>query len=139
MTFEYFKKLLQKNFEKLSENVNHLFEVECDKDELWNVYEVKGETIMNIFEIAAKNKFRFPFNGIISTEDLYSLSLESLDSIFKTLNSELKKSNEESLLNVQSTEDKTLDTKIQIIIHIANEKLLARDAKLKEKLNKEQK
>ena len=41
----------------------------------------------NMFEIAARNKFRFPFKGMISTEDLWDLSVENLDNVFKTLNS----------------------------------------------------
>ena len=45
----------------------------------------------NMFEIATRNKFRFPFKGVISTEDLWDLSVESLDNVFKTLNSEMKK------------------------------------------------
>jgi hypothetical protein len=38
MEFKEFKQLFQKNFTKLSEEVDHLFEVEVDKDELWNLY-----------------------------------------------------------------------------------------------------
>ena len=48
-----------------------------------------------MFEIATRNKFRFPFKGVISTEDLWDLSVESLDNVFKTLNSEMKKTKEE--------------------------------------------
>lgn len=46
---------------------------------------------MNMFEIALINKFRFPFKGLIATEDLFDLSVEDLDSIFKKLNSQIKK------------------------------------------------
>ena len=49
----------------------------------------------NMFEIATRNKFRFPFKGVISTEDLWDLSVVSLDNVFKTLNSEMKKTKEE--------------------------------------------
>lgn len=38
MEFVQLKKMLQENFKKISENVNHLFEVDLDKDELWNLY-----------------------------------------------------------------------------------------------------
>lgn len=38
MEFKEFKQLFQKNFTRLSEEVDHLFEVEVDKDELWNLY-----------------------------------------------------------------------------------------------------
>ena len=38
MEFRRFKELLQNNFVKLTENVDHLFEIEVDKEELWNLY-----------------------------------------------------------------------------------------------------
>lgn len=42
---------------------------------------------INMFEIATKNKYRYPFNkGLITTEDLWNLSLKDLDNIFKVLN-----------------------------------------------------
>ena len=38
MEFTMFKKAIQDHFAKLSETADHLFEVEVDKDELWNLY-----------------------------------------------------------------------------------------------------
>ncbi len=38
MDFNSFKKLFQKNFKQMSEDVSHLFEVNLDKDEMWNLY-----------------------------------------------------------------------------------------------------
>lgn len=38
MGFNNFKNALQENFKSMSEGVNHLFEIEVDKDELWNLY-----------------------------------------------------------------------------------------------------
>lgn len=72
----------------------------------------------NMFEIATRNKFRFPFKGVISTEDLWDLSVESLDNVFKTLNSEMKKTKEESLLSTKSKDDEVLELKIEIVKHI---------------------
>ena len=46
---------------------------------------------MNLFEVAVREKYRFPYNGMISTEDLWDLSVNALDSIFKTLNKDKKK------------------------------------------------
>lgn len=71
----------------------------------------------NMFEIATRNKFRFPFKGVISTEDLWDLSVESLDNVFKTLNSEMKKTKEESLLSTKSKDDEVLELKIEIVKH----------------------
>lgn len=38
MEFKQFNQRLQANFKQMTSNVNHLFEVELDKDELWNLY-----------------------------------------------------------------------------------------------------
>jgi len=76
-----------------------------------------------MFEIAVRNKFRFPFRGAISTEDLWDLSVQQLDEIFKALKSQEKKAQEESLLNVRTPEDTVLETKIEIIRYIVGVKL----------------
>jgi hypothetical protein len=38
MEFKQFKDMLQANFQQMSKEVTHLFEVNLDKDELWNLY-----------------------------------------------------------------------------------------------------
>ena len=70
--------------------------------------------LTNIFEAATRYKYRFPFKGMISVEDLWDLKLQDLDSVFKLLNKEKKKSDEESLLQVKSEADQALENKIQI-------------------------
>ena len=77
----------------------------------------------NMFEKAVKGKYRFPYKGQIAVEDLYDLPLGSLDTVFKTLNAEVKKTDEESLLQTKSAEDDILTTKIEIVKYIFNEKL----------------
>jgi len=94
---------------------------------------------VNIFEMATRSQFRFAFKGMISVEDLWQLSPRELDSIFKSLNSELKKVKEESLLEVKSMEDQILDTKIEIVKHIFNVKQEEEQLRLNEKQNKEKK
>ena len=76
-----------------------------------------------MFEVAVRNKFRFPFKGVISVEDLWDLSVQQLDGIFKTLKSQEKKAQEESLLDTRTPEDEALKTKIDIIRYIVNVKL----------------
>lgn len=76
-----------------------------------------------MFEVAVRNKFRFPFKGVISVEDLWDLSVQQLDGIFKTLKSQEKKAQEESLLDTRTPEDEALKTKIDIIRYIVTVKL----------------
>lgn len=76
-----------------------------------------------LFETATRNKMRFPFRGMVSVEDLWDLSLTNLDSVFKTLNAEAKKSEEESLLETKSKENEELSNKIEIVKYIVNIKL----------------
>lgn len=91
-----------------------------------------------MFEMAIRNKFRFPFKGLVSSEDLYDLSVENLDIIFKSLNSEIKKAKEESLLDVKTNEDKILQAKIEIVKYIVSIKLEEKRIKENEKKNKEE-
>lgn len=76
-----------------------------------------------MFEIATRTKMRFPFRGMVSVEDLWDLSVRDLDSIFKTLNAQVKKSQEESLLATKTKEDETLSIQIEIVKHIVKTKL----------------
>lgn len=93
--------------------------------------------LTNIFEKAAMNKYRFPFKGQISVEDLWDLKLQDLDSVFKQLNKLKKVSEEESLLEVKSAADVELEDKIQIVKFIVKYKQEAALARLTEKENKE--
>jgi hypothetical protein len=94
-----------------------------------------------MFEIATKKKFRFPFRGMISTEDLWDCTLTDLDSIYKTLNAQRKaKADEESLLSTKTNEDIELNLKIDIIKHIVavkQEEAAARNAARANKLQKQ--
>lgn len=76
-----------------------------------------------MFEFALKNKVRFPYKGLVSVEDLFDLSVKDLDGIFKTLNAQIKKSQEESLLATKTKEDETLSVQIEIVKHIVKTKL----------------
>lgn len=91
----------------------------------------------NIFEIATRTKMRFPFKGMISVEDLWDLSVQNLDKVFKTLNSQRKEAQEESLLHEKSSADKVLDTQIEIVKYIVNVKLEEQAARIEANKNKE--
>lgn len=92
---------------------------------------------VNLFEVATRESYLFPFKGMINVIDLWNLSLTNLDSVFKTLNAEVKKSEEESLLNAKTKEDEELTNKIEIIKYIVNKKLAEKEARENEKKNKE--
>lgn len=94
---------------------------------------------INIFEKAVIGKYRFPYKGLITVEDLFDLSLTNLDSIYKTLKTQKKQNeNEDSLLLCKSNEDDVLDTKIKIVKNIVERKLIERESKTLE-LEKQQK
>jgi len=93
----------------------------------------------NIFEATTRNGFRFNFKGMISVEDLWLLNVRDLDSVFKTLNSQLKQVNEESLLDIKTKQDQELDTKIEIVKYIVKVKQEAENQRLKAKEQKEKK
>lgn len=92
---------------------------------------------VNLFEVATRENYLFPFKGMINVIDLWDLSLTNLDSVFKTLNAEVKKSEEESLLNAKTKEDEELTNKIEIIKYIVSKKLAEKEARENEKKNKE--
>ena len=94
---------------------------------------------VNLFEVATRNNYQFPFRGLINVIDLWDLSLTNLDSVFKVLNAEVKKSEEESLLNTKSKEDEELSNKIKIVKYIVGVKLAEKEAKEDEKKNREMK
>ena len=96
-------------------------------------------TTEKIFEFATRNKVRFPFKGMISVEDLWDLSLTNLDSIYKTLNKQVKQSEEESLLSTKASVDTELEVQIAIVKHIVSVKLAEKEAAEKASAKREQK
>lgn len=84
-----------------------------------------------MFEIATRSKFRFPYKGQISVEDMWELSLPALDSVFKALNAQIKQVKEESLLSTKSKADETLELQIEIVKYIVSVKLAEKEAREK--------
>nr|WP_024835482.1 hypothetical protein [Clostridium sp. 12(A)] len=84
---------------------------------------------VNLFEVATKNKMRFPYRGSVSVEDLWDLPLTALDSVFKILNAQVKQSKEESLLSTKSKEDEVLENQIEIVKYIVSVKLTEKAAR----------
>jgi hypothetical protein len=73
-----------------------------------------------IFERASKKKLRFETQkGLMSTEDLWDLSLASLDTLAKNVNKKLKDENEESFITPKSSKASTeLTLKLDILKHV---------------------
>lgn len=96
-------------------------------------------TTAELFIEATKKNYQFPFRGMINVIDLWELSVQNLDLVFKSLNADYKKSEEESLLSVQTKESEELSEKIEIVKYIVNEKLAEKKAKEDAKKNREMK
>lgn len=92
-----------------------------------------------MFETAIRNKYRFPYKGNASVEDLWDLTPKDLDGVFKTLNSQIKVNQEESLLATKSAADTELAAKIEIVKYIVGVKLADAEKAKQAKENKEKK
>lgn len=89
------------------------------------------------FEFAVRNKVRFPYRGLITVEDLWDLSVESLDTVYKALNKQKKQADEESLLETKTSEDVMLDTQLAIVKYIFETKVAEINARKSEQERKE--
>lgn len=92
-------------------------------------------TIENLFEMATRNKMRFPSTkGELSVEDLWDLSDKDLDVVYKNLKDQEVKSSEESLLDDANVDPK-LTAAIGIVKYIFTTKRKEKLAE-KERINK---
>lgn len=71
----------------------------------------------NLFEIASREKYRFPYKGMISVEDLWDLSPAALDGVYKALNKTMKAQAEDSLM-AEREADETTQNMVEIVKHI---------------------
>lgn len=85
--------------------------------------------MLNIFENATKNKFRFNYKGLVTVEDLWDLDVIELDNIFKELNASKKQLSEDSLLEIETKADTLVNNKIKIIKYIVETKLAEAEAR----------
>lgn len=84
----------------------------------------------DLFKLATKEKYRFNTSkGRLSVEDLWDLSLEELDGLYKELRKEQEKDSGESLLSNTSLtrKQKALNNSIEIIKVIVSDKLEAKE------------
>ena len=86
----------------------------------------------NIFERASKQKLRFATSkGQMAVEDLWDLSLQSLDTLAKKVNKQLKDEGEESFIEAKSTANTELNLKMDLLKYIIQYKLDLKDAAAK--------
>lgn len=84
---------------------------------------------MSIFEKATKKKLRFATNkGSLSTEDLWDLSLQSLNLLAIAANKEIKAEGEENYIGTRSAKSTELQLKFDIIKYIIDFKLAEQEA-----------
>lgn len=77
---------------------------------------------INIFEAASKNKYRYPYKGMITTEDLWDLTPAQLDIVYKALNKGVSEAQVSSLMCKVTEVDAELLNKIEIVKYIFNAK-----------------
>lgn len=77
-----------------------------------------------MFKQASKLKIRFQTSiGELSTEQLWDLSLEKLDSLAVSLQEEYKESGKKSFLEKKTAKDKELKLRFDIVLHILTSKV----------------
>lgn len=75
---------------------------------------------MNIYAEALKKKIRFEYKGLLSVEDLFDLSFEELDMLYKQLGESLKVLSGDSLLIDENSDISELKLKISIVKDVFN-------------------
>lgn len=86
----------------------------------------------NIFEKASKLKLRFATNkGLLTTEDLWDLSLESLDTIAVAVDKTLETAGKKSFIGKRDTTNTILELQLEVLKHIIEIKLAEKEAKAK--------
>lgn len=79
---------------------------------------------MDNFKLASQQKLRFQTSkGSLSTEQLWDLSLNDLDTLAVSLEEEHKKSGRKSFLVRSSTKDKTSKLRFDIVLDILSTKV----------------
>lgn len=88
---------------------------------------MNNTTIGTIFEMASQFKFRYPYKGLITTEDLWDLTLTQLDTVYKALSKEMSTLQDgDSLLSTKSPDlfnkEQELTAKIDLVKYVFNYK-----------------
>jgi hypothetical protein len=79
---------------------------------------------MNIFEKASREKLRFQTTkGFVTTEDLWDLSLDSLDNIAIATREKLEKASTKSFVAKKTTGNKKLELELEVLKHVITDKV----------------
>lgn len=92
------------------------------------------------FEKATREKLRVNFKGLVSTEDLWDMRLEDLDTLYGQVTEKLEKFEGKSLLRKvgrKTKEEEHLRLSAEIIKHIVEVKLAEQEARKEAKANRE--
>lgn len=86
---------------------------------------MNNTTIGTMFEMASQYKFRYPWKGMITTEDLWDLNVKQLDAVYQALSKEMNALQDgDSLLSTTSADvfnkKQDLTCKIEIVKYIFN-------------------
>lgn len=95
------------------------------------------ERQVNIFEQATRKALRFRTKvGLITTEDLWGLSLPALDQVAKDVRRQLRDT-EESFIE-ENKKDANVELAFDVVRHVITSKLAERDERLRAKERAEQ-
>jgi hypothetical protein len=84
---------------------------------------------MENFKLASQQKLRFQTNkGLLSVEQLWDLSLEDLDALAVSLETEHKQSAKKSFLVKTSVKDKTAKLRFDVVLDVLNTKIAEEEA-----------
>ena len=70
---------------------------------------------MDIYAKALKRKVRFQYKGLLSVEDLFDLTFEELDTLYKQLGEKLKTLSGDSLLTEENPDIEELKLKLALV------------------------
>ena len=84
---------------------------------------------INIFEAASKNKYRYPYKGMITTEDLWDMTPTQLDIVYKALNKGVSEAQVSSLMHKVTEVDAELLNKTEIVKYIFTAKVAEAEAR----------
>lgn len=78
-----------------------------------------------LFREATRLKLRFPYKGLISTEDLWDLNENQLDSIYRELSAKQREVVGGGLINADNSEAATLTLQMKVVEEVFEYKRMA--------------